>query len=43
MEFIIIILHDKFKPDFSADYLTYLLKETNTVLEGEAFDVIFND
>ncbi len=34
---------DKFKPDFSADYLTYLLKETDVVLEGEPFDVIFND
>ena len=34
---------DKFKPGFSSDYLTYLLKETDTKLEGEPFDVIFND
>ncbi len=34
---------DKFRPEFPSDYLTYLLKETNTKLEGEAFDVIFND
>ena len=34
---------DKFKPEFSSDYLTYLLKETDTKLEGQAFDVIFND
>ena len=35
--------NDKFKPGFSADYLTKLLKETNTKLEREAFEVIFND
>ncbi|MCW9037837.1 dihydrofolate reductase [Altibacter sp.] len=35
--------NDKLKPDFSADYLRTLLTETNTTLEGEAFDVIFND
>lgn len=35
--------NDKFTPDFSADYLKQLLSETNTTLEGEAFDVIFND
>ena len=35
--------NDKLKPDFSADYLKQLLAETNTTLEGEAFDVIFND
>ncbi|MBP0905535.1 dihydrofolate reductase [Mariniflexile gromovii] len=35
--------NDKIKPEFSADYLKQLLAETNTVLEGEAFDVIFND
>jgi len=35
--------NDKFKPGFSADYLTKLLKETNTKLEGEAFEVVFND
>ena len=33
----------KFVPAFSADYLTSILKETNTTLEGEAFDVLFND
>ena len=35
--------NSKLKPDFSADYLEALLSETKTVLEGEAFDVIFND
>ncbi|MCX2720252.1 dipeptidyl-peptidase 3 family protein [Lentiprolixibacter aurantiacus] len=35
--------NDKLKPGFAADYLTYLLKETNTELQGEAFDVIFSD
>lgn len=35
--------NDKLKADFSADYLKMLLAETNTTLEGEAFDVIFND
>ncbi|MEZ4816911.1 MAG: dihydrofolate reductase [Flavobacteriaceae bacterium] len=35
--------NDKIKPDFSAEYLTELLTATNTTLEGEAFDVIFND
>ena len=34
---------DKFKPEFSSDYLTYLLKETDAKLEGDPFDVIFND
>lgn len=33
----------KMKPDFSSDYLKQLLTDTNTELEGEAFDVIFND
>ncbi|MBL4746771.1 MAG: dihydrofolate reductase [Flavobacteriaceae bacterium] len=33
----------KFVPEFSATYLTSILKETNTTLEGEAFDVLFND
>lgn len=33
----------KMKPDFSADYLKTLLAETNTTLEGEAFEVLFND
>lgn len=33
----------KIKPDFSSDYLQGLLDETGTTLEGDAFDVIFND
>lgn len=35
--------NDKIKPDFSSDYLNELLAATNTTLEGEAFEVIFND
>ena len=35
--------NDKIKPDFSSDYLKQLLTDTNTTLEGEAFEVIFND
>lgn len=35
--------NDKLKPGFKSDYLTFLLKETDTKLEGEAFEVIFND
>jgi dipeptidyl-peptidase-3 len=35
--------NDKLKPGFSSDYLKTLLAETNSTLEGEAFDVIFND
>ncbi|MEN3324878.1 dihydrofolate reductase [Mariniflexile soesokkakense] len=35
--------NDKIKPEFSSDYLKQILTETNTVLEGEAFDVIFNN
>lgn len=35
--------NDKLKPEFSADYLNELLSATNTKLEGEAFEVIFND
>ncbi len=35
--------NDKIKPEFSADYLNELLAETNTSLEGEPFEVIFND
>ncbi|WP_308993070.1 dihydrofolate reductase [Mariniflexile litorale] len=35
--------NDKIKPEFSSDYLKQILAETNTVLEGEAFDVVFND
>lgn len=33
----------KLMPDFSSDYLNGLLTETNTTLESEAFEVIFND
>lgn len=33
----------KLVPEFSKDYLNELLAATNTKLEGEAFDVIFND
>ena len=33
----------KIKPDFSSEYLKTILAETNTTLEGDAFDVIFND
>ncbi|MBE9491086.1 MAG: dihydrofolate reductase, partial [Bacteroidetes bacterium] len=33
----------KFVPDFSLDYLNEILTATNTKLEGEAFEVIFND
>ncbi|MGV8947261.1 MAG: dipeptidyl-peptidase 3 family protein [Lutibacter sp.] len=35
--------NDKFKPEFSTAYFDTLLKETNTNLTGEAYDVIFND
>ncbi|MCA0133717.1 dipeptidyl peptidase 3 [Winogradskyella alexanderae] len=35
--------NDKLKPDFSKDYLNELFIATNTKLDGEAFDVIFND
>tara|TARA_R110002050_G_scaffold299461_1_gene465121 strand:- start:342 stop:2381 length:2040 start_codon:yes stop_codon:yes gene_type:complete len=35
--------NDKMKPAFSSDFLRHLLTDTNTTLEGEAFDVIFND
>jgi len=35
--------NNKINPDFSKDYLEQLLKDTNTSLEGEALDVIFND
>lgn len=35
--------NDKLRPEFSLDYLKTLLTETSTTLEGEAFDVIFND
>ena len=35
--------NDKIKPEFSSDYLKQLLADTNTVLEGDAFEVIFNE
>ena len=35
--------NDKHDPGFSSNYLEKLLNETNTILEKEAFDVIFND
>ena len=35
--------NDKLKPEFSSEYLKQLLADTETTLEGEAFDVIFND
>ncbi len=35
--------NDKIKPDFSKEYLQFLLKETDTTLEGEALEVIFDD
>lgn len=35
--------NDKIEPGFSAEFLKQLLTETNTVLEGEAFEVIFNE
>jgi len=35
--------NDKLKPEFSSEYLKQLLTDTNTTLEGEAFEVIFND
>ncbi|MEO2085099.1 MAG: dihydrofolate reductase [Marinoscillum sp.] len=34
--------NDKFKPGFSSKYLKMLLSETNTNLENESFEVIFN-
>lgn len=35
--------NDKLKPEFSSEYLKQLLTDTNTTLEGEAFEVIFNN
>lgn len=35
--------NDKFIPEFSKEYFEGLLKETNTTLSSEVFDVIFND
>lgn len=34
---------DKMKPEFSVDYLTSILKETNVEMPQEAIDVLFND
>lgn len=35
--------NDKFIPKFSKEYFNTLLKATNTILEGEAYEVIFNN
>ncbi|RMB63855.1 dihydrofolate reductase [Dokdonia sinensis] len=35
--------NDKMKPEFNADYLKQLLADSGASLEGEAFDVLFND
>ena len=35
--------NDKHEPGFSINYLESLLNETNSILEKEAFDVIFNE
>ncbi len=35
--------NDKFDPDFSEEYLKNLMDETNTKLNDEVFDLIFND
>ena len=35
--------NDKIKPEFSSEYLKTLLAQTNTTLEGEAFEVLFNE
>ncbi|MCB0400056.1 MAG: dihydrofolate reductase, partial [Winogradskyella sp.] len=35
--------NDKLKPEFSKEYLNELFLATTTKLDGEAFDVIFND
>ncbi|OAB75794.1 dipeptidyl-peptidase 3 family protein [Cochleicola gelatinilyticus] len=35
--------NDKMKPAFSSEYLKEVLAATNTQLEGEAFEVLFND
>lgn len=35
--------NDKLQPEFSQEYLKTLLTATNAQLEGEAFEVIFND
>ena len=35
--------NDKFDPDFSQEYLKNLINETNTELNNQVFDLIFND
>lgn len=35
--------NDKIKPEFTQEYFEQLLKDTNTTLNGEALEVIFND
>ncbi len=35
--------NDKLKPEFSSEYLKTLHTETNSNLDGEAFEVIFNE
>ncbi len=35
--------NSKFKPAFSKEYFNTLLKETNTTLKGNAYEVIFNN
>ena len=35
--------NDKIKPEFSKEYFDTLLKESNTQLTGEPYEVIFND
>lgn len=35
--------NDKIKPEFNKEYFDTLLKESNTELAGEAYEVIFND
>ena len=35
--------NDKFEPNFSSEYLRNLMDETNTELNNEVFDLIFND
>ena len=35
--------NDKFDPDFSKEYLKNLINETNTELNNQVFDLIFND
>ena len=35
--------NDKMKPEFSKDYFDTLLASTNTILVGDAYEVIFND